>query len=237
MESGLALSDVRLVPVLPGHLERTAWTVARSPSAESSRGSVFARMSTDWRRRLRLHGFVRNFSRRGAHRGGGRAARPRSIPVRADGQAAAPGPDRRVALVVPAAAAVILRSGSSRASSTRRARSSSRPMSRPAMTAWPSCSIPGIVDTDIRSSTARIAGRGSRSSPVRPTTASGRAWPGSPCVPRVARSTKTRATADSTPSRPPVRLAAPGSNSWTTWDSRSRRTTRSPGRPRRCGRG
>ena len=54
--------------------------------------------------RLGLHGFVKNSDRRRPDRGRGGAALAGPVPRRADGPAAAAGPDRRAALVAPTAA-------------------------------------------------------------------------------------------------------------------------------------
>ena len=79
--------------------------------------------------------------------------------------------------------------------------SSSRPTSPPATTACASCSTRTIGGTATRSPTAPTAVRGPRSSTSFPTTARGRRWASSDCVPRAGRVHATRRIAASTPSR------------------------------------
>ncbi len=78
----------------------------------------------------------------------------------------------------------------SRAASSRTPTPSSPPMRRRATSACGSCATPATAAIATRSSTARTAGRGSRSSAGFPTTAGRRRWPASACASAAAPSTR-----------------------------------------------
>ena len=88
-----------------------------------------------------------------------------------------------------------------------RAAPRSFPICRPARNASASCSIRAIAATATPSPTARIAVRATASSRICPTTARARRCVAFRCARPAGRSTRTRPTAASTPSRTPARLA------------------------------
>ena len=178
--------------------------------------------------RLRLGGLHQERQRRRPDRGRGRLAFPRPVPRRADRSASATGPDRRAPVVEPA--------GARRSVIPDRAQRARR----------------GQPDLHLarRRHLRRLPGRAVRSprSPLplslpqlhqlrppaddhhrrRPTTASGRPWPRSPCAPTAGRSTTTPPTAASTPSRPPAPPAARDCGCWMNRARRSPASIRSP---------
>ena len=147
------------------------------------RGSASGRTSYRLARELGLGGLGaqrrarRAAGGRGRRRGGG--ALPRAPAGR--GAAAGRGRARRPAGASRRAASggfAIVESARER----RGRRRSCRPTSRPATTAWPSCSTRPTAAIATRSSTARTAGRASRSSAASPTTGRSPRWPASRCA-------------------------------------------------------
>ena len=131
------------------------------------------------RRRTRSTRFLGAAARRGA------AAGARSSAV-APSSAAPPTGERGFAILDERARRRAARAGLARRRDLRRL---------PA----PSCFDPPTAATATRSSTAPTAGRASRSSAASPTTGRSRRWPASRCARAAGPSTRTRATAASTP--------------------------------------